>query len=250
LGDLEGKAMMMFNRKIFFDAVRGPLFHGTMTQRQVDGMSAILSAWENNPRSDNLRWVSYPLATTAHETGFAMWPIEEHKGAQQSYGKEDPETKQCYYGRGFVQLTHRENYARADKELNYGSSAESEFSLEWHAANALDLDAASEVMFQGMDEGWFRKDDKGPHNLARYFSESVDDSYNARDIINGDKKTVPTWSGGVSIGNLIKGYNIHFLAALEAAFTETPDDPDMVATYLKTITVASSAPVSVVVEDE
>jgi hypothetical protein len=114
----------LFDRDVFFGAVRGSLFHGSMTQRQVDGMNAILDAWEENPRSDDLRWLAYPLATTAHETGFAMWPIEEYgRGEGMSYGQQDPETGQTYYGRGFVQLTWRENYARADKELAYGTTA-------------------------------------------------------------------------------------------------------------------------------
>src|SRR5215204_1323352 len=207
----------MFDRKIFFDAVRGSLFHGAMTQRQVDGMEAIIKAWEDRPRSSDLRWLSYPLATTAHETGFAMWPIEEYgKGAGMSYGETDPQTGETYYGRGFVQLTWRDNYARADQELGYVGEA----SLEWFAENALLLPVAAEVMFQGMDEGWFRSDSNGVHNLDRYFNESTDDAYKAREIINGDKHIVPSWSGGISIGNLIKGYHTHFLAALEAAELE------------------------------
>ena len=214
----------MFDRKIFFDAVRGSLFHGAMTQRQVDGMNAILSAWEENPRSSNLRWLAYPLATTAHETGFAMWPIEEYgRGEGMSYGKQDPETGQTYYGRGFVQLTWRENYARADKELGYGTTETDWDSLEWNAGNALKLDIAAEVMFQGMDEGWFRGDEYGRQNLERYFNEDTDDSYKAREIINGDKSKVPSWSNGVSIGNLIKQYHVAFLAALEAALLDPPE---------------------------
>ena len=112
-----------------------------------------------------------------------------------------------------MQLTWRDNYARADEELGYIEDER----LEWHAENALILNVAAEVMFQGMDEGWFRSDDKGPHTLGRYFNDTTDDSYNARNIINGDRKTVPSWSSGVSIGNLIKQYHIQFLAALEAA---------------------------------
>jgi putative chitinase len=212
----------MFNREIFFNVVRGSLFHGSMTQRQVDGMSAILTAWEENPRSDDLRWLAYPLATTGHETGFAMWPIEEYgRGQGMSYGKQDPETGQTYYGRGFVQLTWRENYARADVELGYGTTEKDWDSLEWNAGNALKLDVAAEVMFQGMDEGWFRSDEYGRHKLERYFNEEIDDPYKAREIINGDKHIVPSWSGGVSIGNLIKQYHVQFLAALEAALVET-----------------------------
>src|SRR6185436_17133920 len=175
----------MFDRKIFFDAVRGSLFHGAMTQRQVDGMNAILDAWEANPRAPDLRWLAYPLATTAHETGFTMWPIEEiGKGEGMSYGEPDPETGQTYYGRGFVQLTWRNNYARADEELGYGTPSKDFDSLEWNAGNALKLDVAAEVMFQGMDEGWFRSDSKGVHNLDRWFNDTVDDAYMAREIIN------------------------------------------------------------------
>ena len=164
--------------------MRGSLFHGGITQQQVDGMDAILDAWEDNPRSDNLRHLSYPLATTAHETGFTMQPIEEYgKGSGMEYGKLDPETGQTYYGRGYVQLTWRDNYARADKELSFTG----EDSCEWHAENALDPDTAAEIMFQGMEEGWFRGDEKGRQTLERYFNETTDDSYSAREIINGDK---------------------------------------------------------------
>ena len=206
----------MFSRKVFFDVVRSSLFHGSMTQQQVDGMEAILAAWEANPRSDNLRHLSYPLATTAHETGMTMQPIKEYGlGKGMEYGTPDPETGQTYYGRGYVQLTWRDNYARADKELGFEGDA----SCEWHADNALDPETAAEIMFQGMEEGWFRGDSKGRQTLDRYFNfeTGVDDSYGAREIINGDKSKVPSWSGGISIGNLIKGYHIDFLAALEAA---------------------------------
>ena len=89
----------MFNRDVFFSVVRGSPFHGGMTQQQVDGMNGVLDAWEENPRSDNLRWLSYPLATTAHETGFTMWPIEEYgKGSGMEYGKVVKETGYAYYG--------------------------------------------------------------------------------------------------------------------------------------------------------
>ena len=204
----------MFSRKVFFDVVRSSLFHGGMTQSQVDGMEAILAAWEANPRSANLRHLSYPFATTYHEVGATMVPIEEYgKGAGMEYGQPDPETGQTYYGRGYVQLTWRDNYARADQELGFADEA----SCEWHAENALDPTTAAEVMFQGMTEGWFRGDSKGRQTLDRYFNDTTDDSYGAREIINGDKSKVPSWSGGVSIGNLIKSYHIDFLAALEAS---------------------------------
>jgi len=236
----------LFNREVFFNVVRGTLFHGSFTQQQVNGMDAILDAWEDSPRSDNLKHLAYPLATTAHETGFTMAPIEEYgKGQGMAYGVSDPETGQTYYGRGYVQLTWRDNYARADEELNFSGST----SLEWHAERALDHYVAAEVMFQGMEEGWFRSDDEGRQTLDRYFSDTADNSYEAREIINGDKSKVPSWSGGVSIGNLIKGYHIQFLAALEAAAAAV-SAPEGEEIYVKTITITSRAPIQIVIEEE
>lgn len=205
----------MFNRTVFFDAVRGSLFHGSMTEQQVSGMEGILTAWEKNPRSGDLRHLSYPLATTAHETGFTMWPIEEYgKGSGMEYGKPVAETGECYYGRGFVQLTWADNYKRADQELGLETK---EKSCYWNPELQLQPELAAETMFQGMEEGWFRSDDEGKQTLDRYFNEATDDAYGAREIINGDKTKVPSWSNGVSIGNLIEGYHIQFLGALEAA---------------------------------
>lgn len=202
---------MSFDLKIYFDWVRDNPFGGGMTQEQVDGQEAIISAWETDPPSDDLRHLAYALATTYHETAQRMWPIEEYgKGSGHEYGKKDPQTGQTYYGRGYVQLTWRDNYAKATKEL--GLSGEDD--LEWHANKALDETIAAEVMFEGMMEGWFRP----PNNLPLYFSDTADDPYGAREIINGDKNIVPDWSGGKSIGRLITDYYKAFLVALENAW--------------------------------
>lgn len=215
---------MPFDRKIFFDSVRPSLFGGSLTQQQVDGMEAILTGWEELPELTDRRWLAYMLATTYHETSKTMWPIEEYgKGQGSSYGKPDPTTGQTYYGRGFVQLTWRENYARGTKELGLTGTDD----LEWHASQALDLDIAADIMFRGMVEGWFRKSSDGkPQTLPRYFSNTKDDPYTAREIINGDKTKVPSWSGGVSIGNLIKGYHAKFLPALDMAWEEDHREPE------------------------
>jgi len=76
---------------------------------------------------------------------------------------------------------------------------------------------AAAIMFEGMERGMFRKDKQGPQTLARYFSTTANDPYEAREIINGDKRKVPGWSNGVSIGNLIAGYHGKFLNALTLA---------------------------------
>jgi putative chitinase len=235
--------MASFDRDIYFDTVRLKPFGGKLNQEQVDGQNFILDAWESNPPSKDLRHLAYCLATTIHETASTMLPIEEYgKGKGQPYGVPDPETKQVYYGRGFVQLTWRENYARASHELDLDGAND----LEWHADKALDPTIAANVMFIGMTEGWFRGDKNGRHTLARYFNINTNDNYRAREIINGDKHIVPNWSHGVSIGNLIAGYHDDFLAALEASVIESGAE----AGEPLVVTVRISVPPGVIVRVE
>lgn len=210
----------MFDRDVYYDSVRASLFSGGMSQKQVDGQNAILDGWEQYLPTQDLRFLAYMLATTYHETSKEMQPIEEYgKGSGMSYGVPDPETKQTYYGRGFVQLTWRDNYHRADVEIGLTGDR----SCEWHAENALDDDIAARVMWFGMYEGWFRKSSDGkPQTLPRYFNDTVEDPYGAREIINGDKSKVPSWSGGKSIGNLIVSYYQKFLSALHDAWHDEP----------------------------
>ena len=204
---------MPYDRQTFFDSVRGSLFAGSLTQSQVDGMTYILSTWEGAPLTEDHRWLAYCLATTFHETARTMQPIEEHgHGAHQPYGQPDPVTGQKYYGRGFVQLTWKNNYKRAANELGLAGDDD----LVKHPERALDPVIAAGVMFRGMDEAWFR----APNALKTYFNATVDDAFKAREIINGDKSVVPTWSHGVSIGKLIKGYHEKFLSGLVESYDD------------------------------
>ncbi len=70
----------MIDRDVFFDAVRQKPFKGRLTQRQVDGLNAILDAWETAHAGKDLRWLAYALATTHHETGARMQPVHERGG--------------------------------------------------------------------------------------------------------------------------------------------------------------------------
>lgn len=217
-----------FDRKTYFDNVRGALFSGSLSQQQVEGQEAILGEWELPAQTgiptDDLRYLAYMLATTYHETSQKMWPIEEYgKGQGATYGKKDPVTGEAYYGRGYVQLTWADNYKKATSKLGLKGDSD----LYWNPAMALDPQIAADVMFKGMVEGWFRSSSDGrAQTLARYFNASTDDAFTAREIINGDKTKVPSWSGGVSIGNLIKGYHAKFLPALDMAWEEDHREPE------------------------
>lgn len=203
----------MFDRKVYFDTIRADPFGGSMSQSQVDGQEMILDTWEASPSFTDLRHLAYMLATTYHETAATMQPIEEYgKGKGKDYGVPDKQTGQTYFGRGFVQLTWRSNYAKADAELGFDKDT----GMEWHADRALDEGIAAQVMFRGMSEGWFRGDKTGRHTLARYFSNTKDDPVGARNIINGDVSTM---------GKKIAGYHQNFLDALTDAVMVAPEPP-------------------------
>ena len=195
---------MTYDRDVYFEHVRTSLFGGAMQQIHVDGQSIILAVWEyqgGGTPMDDQRWLAYMLATVYHETAQRMWPIEEYgRGQGHSYGEQDQQTGQTYYGRGFVQLTWRENYAKASKIL----SLYDERDLEYNAQLALDSLIATRVLFRGMAEGWFTG-----KKLGQYFNDEKDDPLNARQIINGNDKD-----------ELIAGYHDTFLEALKAANME------------------------------
>jgi putative chitinase len=165
--------MSKINRAFFFDHVRASLFGGHMNQPQVNGMNAIVDHWEANLATSDDRWLAYALATTFHETAFTMQPIEEvGHGRGHSYGDADPETGKRYYGRGFVQLTWKKNYAKMGDKLHVDLVNRPEL--------ALDREVATEVLFTGMIDGDFTG-----KKLGGYFSSGKDDWVNARKIING-----------------------------------------------------------------
>lgn len=226
---------VLFDREKFFNNVRASLFSGTLSQQQVDGMNFKIDVWEDHPYSDDLRWLAYCFATSYHETSQKMWPVEEYgKGSGMAYGNPDPTTGQTYYGRGDVQLTWAENYQRATVEL--GLVGEND--LAWHASKALDPKISADVMYIGMVEGWFRASSDGKQQtLARYFYDNFEDAYGAREIINGDKKIVPSWSNGVSIGNLVADYYDKFLIAFNTAFI-APAPPAKQLVYIDIDVVA------------
>jgi putative chitinase len=177
---------MPYDRKFFFDTVRKDLFHGNLTQKQVDGMEYLLAIWERhfeepNPR-DGTKWLAYSLATFYHETAYTMEPIEEYgKGSGKSYGKPTGPYNQCYYGRGYVQLTWEENYKNGQKyaKERYGVTC----SIHEHAHEALTHETSALISYDGMVFGWFTG-----VGLPKYFNATVEDPVNARRIVNGTDK--------------------------------------------------------------
>ena len=159
--------------EIFFNQVRNQIFGGSLRQTQVDGTQAILN--EANRRDWDWRWAAYVLATTFHETARTMEPIREYgRGQGRAYGNADPETGQIYYGRGYVQLTWKENYRAMGHIVGWDLVAQPELALR--------PDVALEILFEGMDRGSFTG-----VGLEDFFTSSSD-WIGARKIINGTDK--------------------------------------------------------------
>lgn len=174
----------------FLVSIKLNLFKNELTHKQIEGMEAILTYWENNGFHDG-RHLAYILATTFHETARTMQPIEEYgKGKTRPYGKPHPITGKTYYGRGFVQLTWYDNYVKAGKIVNEDFINYPEL--------ACDLKYATEILVEGMTVGLFTG-----KKLSDYFNDTKEDPINARRIINGTDKA-----------ELIAGYYYKFLNAI------------------------------------
>lgn len=185
------------NKPFFYESVRVLLFKGKLTKSQVAGMDAILDgAGKIGLRTDHL---AYCLATAYHETAATMQPIEEYgKGRNRTYGyrvkqsgKPYTDTSFIFYGRGYVQLTWYENYEKAGKKLNRD--------FLQNPAGVMEIDTAVQIMFAGMQEGWFTG-----RKLSQYINDQTRDFFNARRIINGTDKAT-----------MIAGYADVFLKALQ-----------------------------------
>jgi hypothetical protein len=215
-----------FLREVFFDSVR-PMF-GSLSQQQVDGMNGILDSFEADYNWPDLRWLANMLAQSKWETSSTMWPVEEYgKGSGADYAKIVKETGQGYWGRGLLQLTWADNYKRADAEC--GWTKEAGTSCYWDPDLQLQIEWSAPTAFRGMSEGWFRSSGGSPNTLGKYFNETTNDIFNAREIVNGDKNYTKDWAGGQTVGNLIKKDHEQFLVALELSFVTAvvPEPPEM-----------------------
>ena len=161
------------------------MFHGILSQAQVDGIEALLAATEGQP----ITFRAYLIATAKHETADTMQPIAEYgKGRGKPYGKPGRHG-QAQYGRGYVQMTWDENYERADKALGLNGALLKDFNL------AMQPTVAALILVRGCVEGWF---------TGKKLSDYLPGDYRgARRVVNGLDKA-----------DLIAGYAREFEAAL------------------------------------
>lgn len=202
---------MDVKRKEFYEGYRRE-FENRLTQAQVDSYEAIFDEYDRyeddalkapapyNRRDVLKAQLAYILATAYHEVGPTMQPLREGPASRilrgelvsdaearahvnwmyrkgiisRDYAKPDPETGQSYYGRGFVQLTHKENYRKAGQLLGGGNA------FVWSPDMTLIKACAAAILVFGMAKGIFTG-----HGLFRYINSEKVDYFHARRIING-----------------------------------------------------------------
>lgn len=174
----------------FYDAVR-PLFGGKLKQSQVDGLAVLLDATAKQP----LFYRAYLLATAQWETAHTMQPLRETlastdasavarlenawrkgqlKAVKTPYWRVDADGK-AWFGRGYVQLTHKVNYQKA--------SALTGVDLVADPSKAMVPAIAAKILVDGSVNGMFTK-----YRLADFLDGKTPDYVGARRVINGTNK--------------------------------------------------------------
>lgn len=203
------------DRQAFFDLVKASFPPIGRSEAAVAGTSALLDAWEADPRLSDRRWLAYILATAYRETGQSMRPVRQTMARTDAeaaermsrkpwagrfdYWKPDAVTGERYFGRGYVQLTWDYNYKMIDARFGLSDRADSVY---WNPSRLLEPELSARVAVEGMVGGWFTG-----RCLARYFpAKGPADWLGARRIINGTDRA-----------DLFAADAQLFLAALEAA---------------------------------
>jgi predicted chitinase len=155
-----------------------------------------MRAWriKHHPNTGDVRWLSYLMATTFHETAYTMLPIKEYGST--SYLQNKPYWP--YIGRGYVMLTWDYNYEK-------GAALTGEDLLNFPDL-AMNPELSAQITYDGMIRGWFTG-----KAFDDYFNATKDDPVNARQIVNGNDKD-----------DLIAGYHKAFLDAIKASIAPIP----------------------------
>ncbi|WP_296071537.1 hypothetical protein [uncultured Agrobacterium sp.] len=193
------------DRAKFFTSVRTTVFGGRLLSSQVAGIETLLDACQRYGVTDS-RHIAYVLATPCIETGMSCEPISENLsysaegllrtfpkyftpaeasayarqpqrianrayGSRMGNGPEGSGDGWTFRGRGYVQITGRDNYRKFSDLLG--------IDLERLPEYALKPDIAAQIAVIGMRDGIFTG-----KRLGDYFGKSTD-WVNARRIING-----------------------------------------------------------------
>lgn len=164
------------NKEKFYNVIRP---HVNLTTQNVMGMDRVLEYLEL--KEDNLRQAAYIIATAWWETAQTMHPVKEAYWLSESWRKKNLRYYP-YYGRGYVQITWKENYKKAS---DY-------FGVDFvnHPDLVMEPEYALPILTVGMNEGWFTGKDLDDYidNLDEDSNHEFQEYKNARRIVNGTDK--------------------------------------------------------------
>lgn len=174
---------------------------GPLSQSEVDGINLILA--EAKKRDTPINQFAYMGATDWWETGKTWQPVREAFYLNMSEPAKEAWRKRNlrywpYYGRGLVQLTWEYNYRRAGQKLG--------LDLVDLPDLALRPEVAVQIMFDGMEEGWFtgKALDDYINEIDEPDSEDLKEYVNARRIINGTDKALTIGKMAVEIEHAVR----------------------------------------------
>lgn len=198
--------MRGFNAKAFFEHCRRTVMGPRLTQMEVMGAETLLDALQGLP----VAYVAYALATAWHETAHTLKPIKEYGGKAyftrlydvtgnrpkmaRANGNLYPGDGPRFAGRGYVQLTWRDNYRRAGQMLGVPLVDKPEL--------AMDPEIAGKIFRHGMLEGWF---------TGKCFADYLpSDGPGTREQFRKARRII----NGIDKARLIAGYALDFQDAL------------------------------------
>lgn len=181
--------------QVLFNSARKTIFGGRMSKTQVEGVEVIVAAWEKYGTGLDTG-LSYCLATATWETGKRMQPVRETyaTSTKQAIARLDAAFKagkmkwvkrnywkDGWFGRGYVQITHEDNYNGPLRD-----AVLAEFNVDIHADpdTALRPDVAAFILIEGITRGKTTKADFTKHSLEDFVNEVHTDYRNARKTVN------------------------------------------------------------------
>lgn len=209
------------DRTLFMTMYRTEAPNLGTTDADISALNTLLDFFAADGEVADLRWMAYMLATVRHEC-FGWVPREEGNGAAQTYGREieaecppgsGRTSRNRYFGRGYVQVTHLEKYREVDDHFGLNCRLV-------HNPGLLidDPQLSYNAMSWGMRAGIYRGDRQGRHTLARYLHDDTTEYLNARAVVNGDRDTVHR-RNTQSNGQIIAGYALKFEPIIRACCT-------------------------------
>jgi len=165
----------MLNRRKFFDGYRSALDpNRKLDQKEVNALTIFLDFVDASWKMFTVPQWAYVFATVFHETNATFLPVKEAYWLSEDWRKKNLRYFP-YYGRGYVQITWKDNYAKFSKDIGEDFVKNPDLVMVPKYAFRILVDGFMNGMFTGK-------------KISDYIHGDVKDYRNARRCINGTDK--------------------------------------------------------------